>query len=69
VPGTDSYPITSFTWIYLRTQSSDSARAAALSDLLDWIYSDGQRFAAQEGYAELPSPLLTAVRKKVKELR
>jgi phosphate transport system substrate-binding protein len=69
VPGTDSYPITSFEWIYLRTQSSDSARAAALADLLDWIYSDGQRFAAQEGYAELPSPLLAAVRKKVKELR
>ena len=69
LPGTDSYPITSFEWIYLRTQSSDSARAAALADLLDWIYSDGQRFAAQEGYAELPSPLLIAVRKKVKELR
>jgi phosphate transport system substrate-binding protein len=69
LPGTDSYPITSFEWIYLRTQSSDSARAAALADLLDWIYSDGQRFAAQEGYAELPSPLLAAVRKKVKELR
>src|SRR6201981_891886 len=61
LPGTDSYPISSFEWIYLRTQSSDSARAAALADLLDWIYSDGQRFAAQEGYAELPSPLLIAV--------
>jgi phosphate transport system substrate-binding protein len=68
-PGTDSYPITSFSWIYLRTQSSDSARATALADLLDWIYTDGQRYAAQEGYAELPSPLLAAVRKKVKELR
>jgi phosphate transport system substrate-binding protein len=69
VSGTDSYPITSLTWIYLRTQSSDSARAAALADLLDWIYTDGQRYAALEGYAELPSPLLAAVRKKVKELR
>src|SRR5580693_9290506 len=68
-PGTDSYPITSFSWIYLRTQSSDSARATALADLLDWIFTDGQRYAAQEGYAELPSPLLAAVRKKIKELR
>jgi phosphate transport system substrate-binding protein len=68
-PGTDSYPITSFTWIYLRTQSSDSARSTALSDLLDWIYTDGQRYATQEGYAELPAPLLAAVRKKAKELR
>ncbi len=68
-PGADSYPITSFTWIYLRKGSSDSARGFALSNLLDWVYADGQQFAAQEGYAELPAPLLAAVRKKVKELR
>jgi phosphate transport system substrate-binding protein len=67
--GADSFPITSFTWIYLRTKSTDFARAAALGDLLDWIYSDGQQFAAQEGYAELPSELLAAVRKKIKELQ
>jgi phosphate transport system substrate-binding protein len=68
-PGADSFPITSFTWIYLRNKSTDSARGAALTDLLDWIYSDGQRFAAQEGYSELPPPLLAAVRKKAKELQ
>ena len=68
-PGADSFPIASFTWIYLRTGSPDSARAAAMGNLLDWVYSDGQRFAAQEGYAELPAPLLAAVRKKVKDLQ
>ncbi len=68
-PGAESFPITSFTWIYLRTGSPDSARAAALGNLLDWVYSDGQRFAAQEGYAELPSPLLAAVRRKAKDLQ
>ncbi|HMD15318.1 MAG TPA: phosphate ABC transporter substrate-binding protein PstS [Terriglobales bacterium] len=67
-PGADSFPITSFSWIYLRTSSPDSARAAALSNLLDWIYSGGQQFAVQEGYADLPSPLLAALRKKVKDL-
>jgi phosphate transport system substrate-binding protein len=67
--GADSFPITSFTWIYLRAQSSDSTRAAAMQDLLDWIYSDGQQFAAQEGYSELPPALLAAVRKKVKDMR
>jgi len=67
--GADSFPITSFTWIYLRSSSSDSARAAALSDLLNWMYADGQQFAGQEGYAELPPPLLAAVRKKINDLR
>jgi phosphate transport system substrate-binding protein len=67
--GADSFPITSFTWIYLRVKPTDSARAVALSDLLDWMYSDGQRYAVQEGYSELPPPLLAAVRKRVKELQ
>ena len=67
--GADSFPITSFTWIYLRTQSPDSNRVAALRDLLDWIYSDGQQFASQEGYSELPPQLLAAVKNKVKDLR
>ena len=68
-PGADSFPIASFTWIYLRTGASDPARAAALGNLLDWVYADGQQFAAQEGYAALPARLLAAVRKKVKDLR
>ena len=68
VAGADSYPITSFTWIYLRTPMSDASRAAALSDLLEWIYSDGQLSAAQEGYSALPAQLLAAVRKKAKAL-
>jgi phosphate transport system substrate-binding protein len=68
-PGPGTFPITSFTWIYLRTKSTDSVRAAALSNLLDWIYSDGQQFAVQEGYSELPPPLLAGVRKKVKALQ
>jgi len=68
-PGADSFPITSFSWIYLRTKSTDSARAATLSNLLNWIYTDGQQFAVQEGYAELPPPLLAALQKKVKDLQ
>jgi len=68
-PGADSFPITSFTWIYLRTKTTDSARAAALVDLLNWIYTDGQQFAVQEGYSELPPQLLAAVRKKAKDLQ
>lgn len=67
--GAESFPITSFTWIYLRTSSFDSSRGAGLRELLDWIYSDGQRYAFQEGYSELPAPLLEGVRKAIKELK
>jgi phosphate transport system substrate-binding protein len=68
-PGVDSFPIASFSWMYLRTKSADPSRAAALGDFLNWIYADGQQFATQEGYSELPAPLLAAVRRKVKDLR
>ena len=69
VQGADSFPITSFTWVYLRIPSSDAGRTVALVDLLNWIYTDGQQFAVQEGYSALPPDLLAAVRKKVKSVQ
>jgi phosphate transport system substrate-binding protein len=66
--GADAFPITSFTWLYLRTTSSDPQRASALADLLNWIYVDGQRLAAEDGYAELPSQLLAKVKTKASSL-
>lgn len=60
-PGADCFPVARFTWIYLRFKSTESARAAAFGNFLDWIYTDGQKFAAPR--------LLAAVRKKVKDLQ
>jgi phosphate transport system substrate-binding protein len=66
--GADSYPITSFTWIYLRAKATNQSRAAALSDLLNWTYSDGQALAELEGYAALPPKLQAEVKRKLSEL-
>jgi phosphate transport system substrate-binding protein len=68
-PGSDSYPITGFTWLYLRGSSADRVRAAALHDFLNWVFSEGQRIADHEGYSELPPPLLERVRNRVNSLR
>jgi len=68
-PGADSYPITSFTWLYLRTGVADRKRAAALTDLLTWMFSSGQQMGSQMGYSELPQPLLAKVRTKVASSR
>jgi phosphate transport system substrate-binding protein len=67
-PGPDAFPITSFTWLYLRATSSDPRRAAALADLLNWMFTDGQRLAAEDGYAELPPRLLAKVKTKASSL-
>ena len=64
-PGADAFPITSFSWIYLRSVSSDPQRRAALVNLLGWIFSDGQEFASQLGYSELPAPLLEKIKAKI----
>ena len=68
VRGDDSYPLTSFTWIYLRAKTSDSSRASALHDFLDWTYSKGQTLAEQEGYTALPAKLQAELKKKLNEL-
>jgi phosphate transport system substrate-binding protein len=67
--GAESYPVTSFSWLYLRKSGSDSARAAALGELLAWIYDDGQQVAAQDGYCDLPMELLRKVRARIDSLR
>ena len=68
-PGEDSYPIASFTWAYVRTSNSDGARTPAIADFFRWVFSDGQKFAEEEGYPPLPEQLLESARGKVKEIR
>lgn len=67
-PGADSYPISSFTWLYVPATAKDSNRAAALSNLLNWMFSEGQKAVAQEGYPALPPQLLLKVKAKANTL-
>jgi phosphate transport system substrate-binding protein len=68
-PGADSYPISSFTWLYARPSARDQRRTAALVGLLNWAYSDGQSIAIQEGYSDLPKQLLVKVLAKVNVMK
>jgi phosphate transport system substrate-binding protein len=67
-PGAESYPITSFTWLYLR-KPKDQQRAAALNDFLSWIFGDGQGYAMREGYPHLPDALLAQIKIRARSLR
>lgn len=68
-PGPDSYPVSSFTWLYVPAIPRDGTRAAALNNLLNWMYTEGQRAVAQEGYPALPAPLLSKVKVRANALR
>jgi phosphate transport system substrate-binding protein len=59
--GKESYPISSFTWFYVPAKAKDAERGRAVADYLRWIYGDGQKIAQEQGYATLPSELLTKV--------
>ena len=58
-PGKNSYPIASFTWIYLPASGALSERSRAVKQFLNWGLSDGQEMARGMGYAVLPPGILS----------
>jgi phosphate transport system substrate-binding protein len=54
-PSPDAYPIATFTWILLRKNYPDAAKAKSLRDLFSWALGEGQHDAAALGYVPLPS--------------
>ena len=56
--GKGSYPITSFTWLYVPVSGMKPERASALSAFLNWALSSGQTMAPERGYAPLPYSIL-----------
>jgi len=60
-PGKESYPISSFTWVYVPTVAKDPERGRAVASYLKWIYTSGQKIAQEQGYANLPEDVLEKV--------
>ena len=53
-PGAASYPISSFTWLLVYKNQSDTAKGQAIVKFLKWALSDGQQYTAPLFYAPLP---------------
>jgi phosphate transport system substrate-binding protein len=53
-PGKGVYPISSFTWHLLYEKPKEKDKSKAMVDFMKWALSDGQKFAADLGYAPLP---------------
>jgi len=56
--GAGSYPISSFTWILLYANPTDKAAAKATVDFMHWALTDGEKYAADLGYAPLPDSVV-----------
>lgn len=68
-PGKESYPISSFTWIYVPAVAKDPGRGAAVANFLKWAYNNGQKIAQEQGYATLPDDVLEKVVAKASTIR
>jgi phosphate transport system substrate-binding protein len=67
-PGTDAYPIASFTWLLLPAQFKDAAKGKVMVDFLNWMLDQGQPMASQLDYAPLPNEVKEKVRARIKEI-
>ena len=57
-PGQNVYPISSFTWLLFYENPKDKARARVMVDFMKWVFSQGQQFAPDLGYAPLPKEVV-----------
>lgn len=68
-PGKESYPISSFTWLYVPAVAKDPGRGSTVASYLKWVYTSGQKIAQEKGYAILPPEVLEKVVAKASTVR
>ena len=68
-PGKESYPISSFTWLYVPAVAKDPGRGSTVASYLKWVYTSGQKIAQEKGYAILPPEVLEKVVAKASTIR
>jgi phosphate transport system substrate-binding protein len=68
-PGKGVYPISSFTWLLLYESPSDRRRSKLMVEFLTWALGDGQKRAADLGYAPLPPSILPLVRRALARIK
>jgi phosphate transport system substrate-binding protein len=56
--GKGVYPVASFTWLLLYENPKDKAQSKMMVDFMKWALSDGQKYAAELGYAPLPAEVV-----------
>jgi phosphate transport system substrate-binding protein len=66
--GAQAYPIASFTWLLVRKEYGDAAKAGALISFIDWALTEGQAEGPALGYAPLPRQMLPWIEARLKSV-
>lgn len=67
-PGAAAFPISSFTWLLVRKEYPDAAKARELVKFIWWALTEGQAKAAPLGYAPLPKEMLPWIEARLKAI-
>ncbi|HMU60215.1 MAG TPA: phosphate ABC transporter substrate-binding protein PstS [Gemmatimonadales bacterium] len=69
-PGAETYPISSFTWLLVRPDSKDAAKAVLLRDFLSWMITpQAQAMAGELKYAPLPAEVIALIKPRIAALK
>jgi phosphate transport system substrate-binding protein len=69
-PGATAYPISSFTWLLVKKDNKDAAKAKLIRDFLKWMLTpEAQKMAGELHYAPLPAPIVTLVEARLPTLK
>ncbi len=69
-PGAEAYPIASFTWLLVRPDAPDAAKAKAMKDFLEWMVGpEAQDMAKAMRYAPLPPGVAALVKERLTTLK
>jgi len=69
-PGQGAYPISSFTWLLVRPDMKDPAKAKAMKDFLAWMITpEAQAMASDLVYAPLPAEVSALIKDRLQTLK
>lgn len=69
-PGAQTYPISSFTWLLVRPDNKDAAKAKLVRDFLDWMITpEAQGMAGDLSYAPLPAEVIALIKPRIASLK
>src|SRR3954469_11842621 len=69
-PGDQAYPIASFTWLLVKKDNKDAAKAKLIRDFLTWMVTpEAQKMATELHYAPLPDPVVSLVQARLPTLK
>jgi phosphate transport system substrate-binding protein len=69
-PGADAYPIASFTWLLVKKDNKDTAKAKLIRDFLAWMITpEAQKMAADLHYSPLAPPVIALIEARLATLK